>query len=113
LVELKGSDGVNEYSLSNVYYSRNTISMDDLKEEGKYLLTTVIGSKDRGNTIIETIPRTPGEHITLSIGSDHFNEWIVTTENVDLSEKDVPQIEFDMPLEDVVIIADFDFDEII
>lgn len=108
LVDLKGSDGINEYSLNNVYYSRNTISMSELREQGKYLLTTVIGSKDKGNSIIETVARVPGEEITLGISNDGFNKWIVTTGNVYILDKSATTITFTMPSEDVCIIADFD-----
>jgi len=107
LVKVTGGEDRSQYSLNNVYYSRNTISYNELAEEGKVILTTVIGS-DGTNAIVETTSRWPNEQITLSVAEENFNEWVVTTDNVTLQDSTAPTIKFNMPSENVNIIADFD-----
>lgn len=107
-IELTGGKDNNTYSVNNVYYSRNTISYNDLAEEGKYLLTTIIGSSDGVNAIVESIAKWPNEQVTLTVSTDNFNKWVVSTGNVALPNVTSPTITFTMPDEDVTIIADFE-----
>ena len=46
LIEVAGGEGSSRYELSNIYYSRNTVSSTDLADNGKYVLKTVVGCLD-------------------------------------------------------------------
>jgi len=107
LVEITGGENSSEYSLSNVYYSRNTISSDIVAQDGKYLLTTVISDNEQ-NVIIETMEKSKNEEVILEVANAGFKEWVVASDNVTLTNNTDSRITFNMPAQDVVIIASFE-----
>ena len=76
--------------------------------DGKLILTAIIESADGSNPIVEMTKREPGEEVQLIVTEEGFNKWTVLTGNLVLDDETATEITFNMPNENVTIIAEFD-----